>query len=506
MESAQIESVDDLRAHPSTPEERRWHTCAPDDLFLILFTSGSTGIPKGVMLTHRNVLSLTRGYTYLEKLTPQEITFNWMPLDHVGGLVTFHLRDIYLGCLQVHASPRTVLQDPLNWLDCLDRYRATCTWAPNFAFSLINDNLTTSTKKKSWNLSALHYILNAGEAIVPKTARRFLELLQPFGLPSTAIHPSWGMSETSSGVTFSSRFSLETTSDEDRFVDVGALIPDVWLRVVDQNNHILPQGQSGRIQVNGPTVTSGYYRNPAANQEAFTADGWFETGDVGILREGRLTITGRTKNIIIINGLNYYCHEIEAIVEEIAGIEVTCTAACAVRVSTDNTDALAIFYCSQLTNERELLVQFQEIRKRVVSAVGINPTYLLPLEKEAIPKTETGKIQRGKLKQQFEDGLFDTLRARLDLLAQTTSETPASPPVASIRQRELEQQLILLWQRVLGIDSIDIHDNFFDLGGDSLVNMRLVSLARSTGLPMTQNHIVDHQTIAELAAIFSAKE
>jgi acyl-CoA synthetase (AMP-forming)/AMP-acid ligase II len=498
MESAQIETVEALRAYPSTPDVHHWHACRPDDLFLILFTSGSTGIPKGVTLTHRNVLSLVRGYTHLEGLTNQEVTFNWMPLDHVGGLVTFHLRDVYLGCQQFHASPQTVLQDPLTWLDCLDRFHATCTWAPNFAFSLINEYLSASpATRKTWDLSALHYILDAGEAIVPKTARRFLELLRPYGLPTTAIHPSWGMSETSSGVTFSSRFALETTTDEDRFVDVGTLIPNVEVRAVDMHDQLLVEGQSGRIQVKGPTVTPGYYRNPALNTEVFTTDGWFDTGDVGSLRDGRLTITGRTKNIIIINGLNYYCHEIEAVVEEIPGVEVTYTGACAVRAATDNTDALAIFYCTQLTDEQAVLEQCQEIRRRVVSTVGINPTYLLPVAQEAIPKTETGKIQRNKLKQQFADGMFDVLRARMDLLLSTASKGDE----ASVAQNEIEQQLILIWQRALGIDLLDIHDNFFDLGGDSLVNVRMVALACSAGLHMTQNHIIEHQTIAELAVV-----
>src|SRR5258707_15006 len=337
MESVRIETVDALRSRFAPQGEQGWHSCQPDDPFMILFTSGSTDVPKGVVLTHQNVLGMVRGYIYLEGLTNREISFNWMPLDHVGGLAAFHFRDVYLGCQQIHASPQTVLQDPLRWLDWLSAYRATCTWAPNFAFSLINQHLSTGTARK-WDLSELHYILNAGEPIVSQMTREFLELLGHYGLRSTAMHPSWGMSETSGGITFSSRFALETTSDEDRFVDVGALIPNARVRVLDMQGRVLEEGQSGQIQVKGPTVMAGYYRNPELNAEIFTADGWFDTGDVGFLQEGRLTITGRTKNIIIINGLNYYCHEIEAVVEEVPGVEVTYTGACAVRDATDMTD------------------------------------------------------------------------------------------------------------------------------------------------------------------------
>jgi acyl-CoA synthetase (AMP-forming)/AMP-acid ligase II len=500
MEAVRIEILDTLRSQFAAPEEREWHPCQPDDVFVLLFTSGSTGVPKGVMLTHRNVLTVVHGYTHLEGVNKREVSFNWMPLDHVGGLVTFHLRDVCLGYQQIHASSQTILQDPLSWLDWLDHYRATRTWAPNFAFSLLNKHLLANTERR-WDLSELHYILNAGEAIVSKTARRFLKLLAPYGLRSTAIHPSWGMSETSSGATFSSRFALETTTDEERFVDVGALIPTIWIRVVDMRECVLEEGQSGQIQVKGPTVTPGYYRNPDLNREVFTSDGWFDTGDVGFLQGGRLTITGRTKNIIIINGLNYYCHEIEAVVEEVSGVEATYTGACAVRDATSNTDELAIFYCTQFTDEQAIVKQWHEIRRQVVSAGGINPSHLLPVAREAIPKTETGKIQRSKLKQQFEAGAFDAVRTRMEsLLAHGSELTDSARPGRSEEQMEIERKLMRIWQRVLGVEEIDIHDNFFDLGGDSLVNMRMVALARSARLPMTQNHIAEYPTLAELAA------
>ncbi|HLZ56764.1 MAG TPA: non-ribosomal peptide synthetase, partial [Ktedonosporobacter sp.] len=496
MEHLWVESVDALRRSVDAQEHVAWHTCQPDDSALILFTSGSTGMPKGVVLTHHNILSVAKGFTVLEGLSQQEVTFNWMPLDHIGGLVIFHLRDVFLGCQQIHASPQTVLQTPLTWLDCLDRYRATCTWAPNFAFSMIVDGLSTQATG-NWDLSALHYILNAGEAIVPKTARRFLELLRPYGLVSTAIHPSWGMSETSSGVTFSSSFSLESTSDDDRFVDVGALIPEASVRIVDTQDHVIAEGEAGRIQVRGPTVMKGYYRNPQLNQEVFTADGWFDTGDVGVLHDGRLTVTGRSKNSIIINGLNYYSHEIEAVVEETPGVEVTCTAACAVRDASSNTDALAIFYTTQLTRDEEILEQLKQIRAGVIQATGLNPTYLLPLEKQALPKTETGKIRRARLRELLEDGAFNTL---LERWAHLESNQPkALEQRGSETWTAVEAELIPLWQQVLSVSDITPGDNFFELGGHSLALMQLLSRIRETfKVAFTPRVIFDFPTITAL--------
>jgi acyl-CoA synthetase (AMP-forming)/AMP-acid ligase II len=465
-----LTTVDALRSHP-TEGRPSWHPAQPGDPFAILFTSGSTGVPKGVTLTHRGVLAMLRGYLHLVPLTSEEISFNWMPLEHVAGLLAFHVRDVYLGARQIHAGTEAILRDPLSWLDRLDHYRATCTWAPNFAFNLINEQLADHPDR-SWDLSRVRHILNAGETIVPATMHRFLESLGRHGLRPDAIHPSWGMSETTAGVTFSDRLG------QDGFVDVGAVIPGVWLRVTDASGHTLPAGQSGRVQVKGPTVTPGYYRNPEDDLKVFTADGWFDTGDIGVLRDGRLTITGREKDIIIVNGLNYYCQEIEAVVEEIAGVEATYTAACAVRADGDDTESLAVFYCGG----EELA---PEIRSRVLNAVGISPAYVVPLAKEAVPKTETGKIRRGALRELFDQGAFEAVR-----------------PAAAVAEprSEIERTLLGVWRRALGVDQIGVHDDFYDLGGDSLVGMRVAALAQNTGLPMKPWHLADHPTIAELAA------
>jgi acyl-CoA synthetase (AMP-forming)/AMP-acid ligase II len=468
------ERLPSLRAGPAaTP-----HAGRPDDVFVILFTSGSTGTPKGVTLTHRNAFTMIEAYTRQLDLTEREVSFNWMPLDHVGGLVAFHLRDVYLGCRQVHTVPAAVLADPLRWLDWLDRFEATCTWAPNFAYGLVNQELARSPRR-DWDLSRLRHILNAGEAIVPRTVRRFLGQLGRHGLPPTAMCPSWGMSETTGGVTFSTSFALATSSDDDRFVDVGPPIPGVRVRVVD-----------GRVQVKGPTVTPGYYRSPEHDAAAFTPDGWFDTGDIGLLRDGRLTITGRAKDVIIVNGLNYHCQEIEEVVEEVPGVAASYTAACA--VPTGNTEALAVFYCSQLTDEPAAAEQWREIRRRLVGAIGLHPAHLLPVASGAIPKTDTGKIRRDQLRQWFAEGRFEAVRARVARFG--IGDAGGGP------DGETARQLAVIWRRALGVDRVGVHDDFFDLGGDSLVSMRIVALAKAAGLSVTETQIVESRTIATLAA------
>ncbi|NJO78292.1 MAG: AMP-binding protein [Cyanobacteria bacterium RM1_2_2] len=337
LNSDRVVTLDALMMNPPATE---FHAAQPDDLALLLFTSGSTGVPKGVMLSHRNLLVSMYGMATVNQCSADAISLNWMPLEHVASLVMFHLTQVYVGCQQVQVANEVILSEPLKWLDLIDRYRVTHTWAPNFAYGLVSERLTAT--QRNWDLSCLRWMGNGAEAVVGKTTRRFLQLLAAYGLGEHTVSPGYGMSETCSGIVHSHQFSVQTTSDADAFVEVGQPIPGVSLRIVDAENHLVAEGTIGRLQVRGETVMQGYYNRPDLNQQVFV-DGWLDTGDLGYLNAGRLTITGRQKEVIIINGVNYYNHDIEAAVEALSGITVSFTAACAVRRLEDATDQLAIF-------------------------------------------------------------------------------------------------------------------------------------------------------------------
>ena len=410
-----MRTVAELRACEPDFNARGSH---PEDVAVMMLTSGSTGMPKRVVLSHRNLLSQAAGSVQKNGFSKEDISLNWVPIDRVAGLVYFHIRDVYLGSRQIHFPLQLFLQEPLVWLDAIDRFRVTIAFGPNFAYGLVNDRLEATRSqegrdraKPQWDLSSIRCFLNGAETIVAKTARRFLQELAPCGLSPTAMRPSWGMAEVSSGVTFSDRFSLEATTDSDRFVGVGAPIPGVDLRIVDDKNRVVGEGEIGSLQVRGLTVTSGYDNNPEANQKVFAGDGWFETGDLGFLRDGELTIAGRQKDTIIIYGENYYSHDIEAFVEEIDGICVTYVAACAVRSNRSDTDELAIFFSAENPESDSLKILMQKIQSYLVERVGVRPSYLIPVAKEMIPKTAIGKIQRRELKKRFEAGAFDRILA-----------------------------------------------------------------------------------------------
>lgn len=423
LENFQVATIDKLR---ECEADFHLHQTQPEDLAILLLTSGSTGIPKAVMQSHRSLINACVGIAAMNNFTSEDIWLHWVPLEHVGAIVMCHLKSVFLGCQQIHAPTELVLQKPTKWLDWIFRYRATITWAPNFAYAL-NNELVEKLKTQAtptWDLSSMRFVINGAEAIVAKTARKFLQLLEFYQLPTTAMHPAWGMAETSSGVTYSDRFLLSSTTDEQKFVEVGAPIAGFAMRIVDTQNQAVEEETIGRLQVKGASVTSGYYQNPQATQEAFTPDGWFNTGDLGFLHQGRLTITGRQKDVIIINGLNYYCHEIEAAVEELKDVEVSYTAACAVRQPGINTDKLAIFFNTSLSDSASLVTLLKEIRTAVVNKVGVNPDYLIPVDQEIIPKTAIGKIQRSQLNQRFKTGEFKSIIKQIDLLLGNVNTIP----------------------------------------------------------------------------------
>ncbi len=468
MEGLRVETIESLRA---AAPDADWHAAEPGDLALLSLTSGSTGMPKGVILTHRNLLHMSAATIECNRFTDQDVTLNWMPLDHVGSISFMSFMAVCLGARQVHALTGTVLQNPFLWLDWIQRYRASISWAPNFAFGLLNEKASEIGERK-WDLSSMRFLVSAGEAVVAKTARRFLRLFAAHGLAPDSIVPAFGMSETCSGISWSDSFSLSTSSDEDIFVDVGPPIPGVTFRIVDDAGRIVNEEEVGHLELRGPSVTSGYYENPKANAETFTPDGWFRTGDLGFLKNGRLTLTGRGKDVIIINGVNFFSHEIEAVVEELEGVEVSFTAACAVRAAESPEDALAIFFHTPLSEDEELRRLLQEVRGKVVRTIGINPSFLIPLEKKAVPKTEIGKIQRSKLREQFERGEFTALLKRIDLLSGNANTIPdwffrkvwvrkeSSAPAREIRSKTVlllanETSLArLLCERVHAVDGV----------------------------------------------------
>lgn len=429
---AQLWDVDDLRIEATEAlrgnrSDAAWFPATPDDPALHLLTSGSTGTPKCVRHSHRSIVARTRAAALANGFNADDVSLNWMPLDHVGGIVMYNVRDVILQCAHVNAEISAFLTDPLRWLDWVDRFRVTNTWAPNFAFALVND-LADAARDRAWDLSSLRHICNAGEAVVPRTAHRYLSLLRPHGLPADAMRPCWGMSETSSGITYSTLSndderlgtvrvdkrslggSLDLVDDDESngitFTEVGTPVPGIRLRIVNSENTVLPELHVGRLQVSGPTLMTGYHRNAEANREAFTADGWFNTGDLAFLAKGRLTITGRDKDVVIIRGANHLTYDIESVVELVDGTETTLVAACGYEPDNGQAEQLAVFFVPSSDDPAAQRTTISTIRTTLARDLGLHADLVIPVKREQFPKTDSGKIQRAQLISDLANGVF----------------------------------------------------------------------------------------------------
>lgn len=422
------------------------HPITPDDSVFFILTSGSTGMPKCVEHSHRSVLANVKGTVAANQFTKDDVSLDWMPLDHIGGIVMFHLVNVYTGCQQIRARTDDFIAQPLRWLDWMDRYRTTKTWAPNFAFAMIND-YEKEISSRSWDLSAMTCIINGAEAVVPKTIHRFLNLLAPHGLKGGVIRPAFGMSEISSAVVFS--FAIERGDENSgvltfegtslteqlrpataretgtvSFTELGKPIPGITIRIVNHHHELLPEDHIGSVQIKGPTTMKGYYRNEEANQEVFQKDGWFHTGDLGFLHEGRLTLTGREKDMIIINGQNYHNYEIEAIAEEVPGVETSFVAACSVRMEASASDELIVFFTPKLYEPSYIIRASQHIKSHIATKMGLSTSRIIPVQKHAFPKTSSGKIERAQLKIRWEDGEFDEIIKEMDIRLENEHTLP----------------------------------------------------------------------------------
>lgn len=440
IESGGVVALEELRTHAAT-EPR--HDARPDDVAFFSLSSGSTGVPKCIALTHRNILARGRGTNLLAAHERSDVILNWLPFDHIGSISDWHLRCVDLGCDMVYCSKERVLGHPLEWLRLIERYRITHSWAPNFAFALINSALLGAGSER-WDLSSMKSLLTAGEAVSSSTSIEFLNRLAPHGLRKTAVRPAFGMAELGSGITYFqptdeepikvvtvdraslTRQLVEVPAGHPRsisFTALGPVIAGMSMRIVDDERRVLPEATIGRLHVRGDAVSPGYYQNDEANR-VFLDDGWFETGDQGFLAAGQLYLTGRSKDCIIVNGANYFPVEMERAVEEVPGVEVSFTAAYTVRPRDSRREALAIFFSPAPSHEANLAPLLRAIQERLSQKVGIKADYWVPLAKGDVPKTAIGKIQRKELASRFEAGDFQEIVRRVDLLLGSERTVP----------------------------------------------------------------------------------
>lgn len=386
-----------------------WHVPAPDDVAFLQFSSGSTGDPKGVELTHANVLSNLRQLSAASGLCADDVVVSWMPYTHDMGLVGTHLAPLLAGATQVKLDPLEFVASPSLWFEAADRHRATILCTANFALGL---SVKKVADPSAFDLSRVRIIANGGEPISPRSCRAFLAHFAPAGLRADAMLPMYGLAEATlavsipepgSGLTWISvargPFEREGRAVVERFVDtsthlqlvdVGPPLPGVELRIVDVDDGAREVEAQivGRIQIRGPNVTRGYFAGERV------AD-WLDTGDLGFLVDGRLCVTGRAKDVIIANGRKLLAHDIEAVAEAVPGVRAGKACACGFFDPVRGEERAILFLCAEDPNVAE------EVDRKIRAVLGIELERVVAVAPEAFAKTTSGKLQRFKLRDAF---------------------------------------------------------------------------------------------------------
>lgn len=399
-----------LHAAHATENSPNTHTKFPA---MIQYTSGSTGQPKGVLLSHANLLANIRAYGIGAKIQPSDIIVSWLPLYHDMGLIGTWLGSFYHGLPVTILSPLTFLRRPEQWLWAIHYHRATISGGPNFGFELCL-NKVQPEQIEGLDLSTWRLAFNGAEAIMPETLEKFTQKFAPYGFQASAMTPVYGLAEASVGVSISSlsqppkvdcvnRDSFQTTGRANpapadaaqplRFVDCGHVLPGHAVRVVDATGHVLADRQVGELEFKGPSVMMGYFQNPTATQAAMH-DGWVKTGDLAYLCDGAIFITGRIKDLIIKAGRNLHPESIEQVVGQVSNVRKGCVAALGIEDPTQGTEKLVILAETYLTTEHDKAKVRKAIIDAVTAAVGVPPDQVELIPPKHIPKTSSGKLRR----------------------------------------------------------------------------------------------------------------
>lgn len=377
-------------------------------------TSGSTGKSKAISERHEALAAYVYLSSHSRDYNPTNRLLNWLPMDHIGPLWLYHVRAVCVGSDQIHISTPLILEKPLLWLELITEFKVTHSWAPNFAYKLvINEKNKRALDQSAVDLSSLKELISGGEMVTGNTVRTFNHLLKPFGLGEGVLTPSFGMAESCTCITyahiddpeipisylkFSDQGELQAGSSS--FTSLGKVIAGVEIRIADDDNNTLEEYHVGHYQIRGPNVTDGYYKQPELNQSVFSEYGWFDSGDNGFIADGNLYLVGRTKEMLIVNGKNYFCHEIEEQLEQIEGIESTYIAAFSIKT----TDQEEIIICYVPTDPSATDRINQDISGLLYRSIGLYVNRIIPVMKSLFLKTTSGKIQRAKMAQKFVDG------------------------------------------------------------------------------------------------------
>ncbi|MFH1602471.1 MAG: AMP-binding protein, partial [Pseudomonadota bacterium] len=395
----------------------------PGDIAFLQYTSGSTGSPKGVVLTHANLVANIRAMGVAVQASSDDVFVSWLPLYHDMGLIGAWFAALYLGFPTVLLSPLAFLAHPSRWLWAIHRHRGTLSGGPNFSYELCLKRVEEQ-ELEGLDLSCWRYAFNGAEPVSPDTLAAFERRFAPHGLAATALKPVYGLAEASVGLAFpapGTRYRIERLEreafqnrgearpalpDDANVLDVpccGRVIPAHNLRVVDAAGVELADRQEGRLQFKGPSATSGYYRNPEQTKALFSG-AWLDTGDLAYLADGELCLSGRSKDIIIRGGRNLYPYELEHAIGALPGIRNGCVAVFGSHDPASGTERVIVLAETRESGTDALEALRRSINGCAVDMIGLPADDVVLVPPQTVLKTSSGKIRRAASREYYERG------------------------------------------------------------------------------------------------------
>jgi len=517
-----------------------------DSLAFLQYTSGSTSLPKGVMVSHGNLLHNEGMIQEAFAQSPESVIVSWLPLYHDMGLIGTVLQPLYLGARCILMSPLAFLQQPVRWLSAISRYRATTSGGPNFAYELAALKISEE-EKAGLDLSCWTVAFNGAEPVRAETLERFSRAFQSRGFNPKAFYPCYGLAEATLLVTGGAVAAPPTVHGFDaaalernevapggdgescrRLVGSGHAWQGQELLVVDpESRQPCPPGRVGEIWVRGPSVARGYWRRPEETEHTFGArlaegagadgvdpagqGGYLRTGDLGFLHAGELFVTGRLKDLIIVRGRNLYPQDIELSAERAhPALRVGCGAAFSVEV--DGEERLIVVQELDRRGEAAASDAAEAIRQAVAAEHEVPPHEVVLIRAGSLPKTSSGKVQRRACRSLY-------LAGKLARLGGGAVETPVeAPEMAAVGDLSREELLALpapRRPRVLGAwlgaevarlakippAAVDPERSLAALGFDSLRAVELRNkIEDHLRVDISLVRILEGMTLAELVA------
>jgi len=385
-----------------------------DDLALMQLTSGSTGSPKAVQITHRNLYSNAEAMFIGAKYdVDKDVMVSWLPLFHDMGMIGFLTVPMYFGAELVKVTPMDFLRDTLLWAKLIDKYKGTMTAAPNFAYALFAKRLRKQAKPGQFDLSTLRFALSGAEPVEPADVEDLIDAGKPFRLRPEAILPAYGMAETTLAVSFSEcgaglvvdevdadllaalrRAVPATKGNTRRLASLGPLLDGIEARVVDDDGNVLPRRGVGVIELRGEPLTPGYI-TMAGFVPAQDEHGWYDTGDLGYQMEnGHVVVCGRVKDVIIMAGRNVYPTDIERAAGRVEGVRPGCAVAVRLDAGHSRESFAVAVESNNWQNPAEVRRIEHQVAHEVVAEVDVRPRNVVVLGPGTIPKTPSGKLRR----------------------------------------------------------------------------------------------------------------